>query len=127
MCLEQMRRVRPECRRIQSGGAPPQSKTQARIGRGNCGHILERSAVAPPGDNYEVTMGMTMALVSRGWRYGHNLLHLCFPHAEHDEKALGIARGPADAVYQWRRRSHLTIGRASSERLCIGILPKHRM
>ena len=43
-----------------------------------------------PGDNYEVTMGMAMALVSRGWRYGHNLLHLCFPHAEHDEQAWGL-------------------------------------
>jgi predicted alpha/beta superfamily hydrolase len=43
-----------------------------------------------PGDNYEVTMGMAMALVSRGWRYGHNLLHLCFPHAEHDERAWGL-------------------------------------
>jgi predicted alpha/beta superfamily hydrolase len=43
-----------------------------------------------PGDNYEVTMGMAMALVSRGWRYAHNLLHLCFPHAEHDEKAWGL-------------------------------------
>jgi predicted alpha/beta superfamily hydrolase len=43
-----------------------------------------------PGDNYEVTMGMAMALVSRGWRYGQNLLHLCFPNAEHDEKAWGL-------------------------------------
>jgi predicted alpha/beta superfamily hydrolase len=43
-----------------------------------------------PGDNYEVTVGMAMALVSRGWRYGHNLLHLCFPHAEHDERAWGL-------------------------------------
>lgn len=43
-----------------------------------------------PGDNYEVTMGMAMALVSRGWQYGHNLMHLCFPHAEHDEKAWGL-------------------------------------
>jgi predicted alpha/beta superfamily hydrolase len=43
-----------------------------------------------PGDNYEVTMGMAMALVSRGWRYGHNLLHFGFPHAEHDEKAWGL-------------------------------------
>jgi len=32
-----------------------------------------------PGDNYEVTMGMAMALLSRGWRYGHNMLHMCFP------------------------------------------------
>jgi predicted alpha/beta superfamily hydrolase len=43
-----------------------------------------------PGDNYEVTVGMAMALVSRGWRYGHNLFHMAFPHAEHDERAWGI-------------------------------------
>lgn len=43
-----------------------------------------------PGDNYEVTMAMAMALVSRGWRYGVNLLHLCFPKAEHDEAAWGL-------------------------------------
>lgn len=43
-----------------------------------------------PGDNYEVTMAMAMALISRGWIYGHNLLHLCFPYAEHDERAWGL-------------------------------------
>jgi predicted alpha/beta superfamily hydrolase len=43
-----------------------------------------------PGDNYEVTMAMAMALVSRGWRYGHNLLHLCYPRAEHNEEAWGM-------------------------------------
>jgi predicted alpha/beta superfamily hydrolase len=43
-----------------------------------------------PGDNFEVTMGMAMALLSRGWRYGHNMLHMCFPYAEHDEKAWGM-------------------------------------
>ena len=43
-----------------------------------------------PGDNYEVTMSMAMALISRGWRYGHNLLHICFPFAEHDEAAWGL-------------------------------------
>ena len=43
-----------------------------------------------PGDNYEVTMAMAAALVSRGWRYGHNLLHLCFPGAEHNEAAWGM-------------------------------------
>lgn len=42
-----------------------------------------------PGDNYEVTVGMAMALVSRGWDYGRNLLHLCFPHAGHSESAWG--------------------------------------
>jgi hypothetical protein len=35
-------------------------------------------------------MAMAMALVSRGWRYGLNLLHLCFPLAEHDEAAWGM-------------------------------------
>ena len=58
-----------------------------------------------PGDNYEVTMGMAMALVSRGWRYGLNLLHLCFPQAEHDEAAWGMRTAPADAIAQRRRRA----------------------
>jgi predicted alpha/beta superfamily hydrolase len=43
-----------------------------------------------PGDNYEVTMAMATALVSRGWRYGVNLFHLCFPNAAHNENAWGI-------------------------------------
>ena len=43
-----------------------------------------------PRDNYEVTLGMAMALVCRGWRYGHNLLHLAFPHASHNEQAWGM-------------------------------------
>jgi predicted alpha/beta superfamily hydrolase len=43
-----------------------------------------------PGDNYEVTVSMALALVSRGWRYGRDLLYLCFPHAAHDEKAWGM-------------------------------------
>lgn len=43
-----------------------------------------------PGDNYEVTVAMALALVSRGWRYGRDLLYLCFPNAAHDEKAWGM-------------------------------------
>lgn len=43
-----------------------------------------------PGDNYEVTMAMATALVSRGWRYGHDMLHLSFPKAAHNEEAWGI-------------------------------------
>jgi hypothetical protein len=43
-----------------------------------------------PGDNYEVTLAMATALVSRGWRYGVNLLHLCFPHDAHNEAAWGL-------------------------------------
>ncbi len=43
-----------------------------------------------PEDNYEVTMAMAMALASRGWKYGFNLLHLCFPYAVHSENAWGM-------------------------------------
>lgn len=43
-----------------------------------------------PGDNYEVTLAMATSLVARGWRYGHDLLHLCFPQAAHNEDAWGI-------------------------------------
>lgn len=43
-----------------------------------------------PEDNYEVTMGMAMALVARGWKYGTNLVHLCFPMATHDETSWGM-------------------------------------
>jgi predicted alpha/beta superfamily hydrolase len=49
-----------------------------------------------PGDNYETTLGMAMALVSRGWRWGHNLLHLAYPHAEHRES-------------DWRMRLHIPL------------------
>ena len=42
-----------------------------------------------PGDNYEVTVGMAMALIARGWEYGRNLLHLCFPMASHSETDWG--------------------------------------
>jgi predicted alpha/beta superfamily hydrolase len=43
-----------------------------------------------PGDNYEVTMAMATALVSRGWRYGVNMMHLSFPLAGHNETAWGL-------------------------------------
>jgi hypothetical protein len=43
-----------------------------------------------PNDNYEVTAAMAIALISRGWRYGRDLIHLCFPHASHYEKAWGM-------------------------------------
>ena len=42
-----------------------------------------------PGDNYEVTVSMAMALVSRGWEYGRNLIHLAFPREKHTETAWG--------------------------------------
>ncbi|MEQ1588120.1 MAG: alpha/beta hydrolase-fold protein [Cyclobacteriaceae bacterium] len=43
-----------------------------------------------PEDNYEVTMAMAMALGTRGWKYGFNLLHLSFPYAVHSENAWGM-------------------------------------
>jgi predicted alpha/beta superfamily hydrolase len=43
-----------------------------------------------PGDNYETTVGMAMALISRGWRWGHNLFHLAYPNAKHSETDWGL-------------------------------------
>ena len=43
-----------------------------------------------PGDNYETTVGMAMALISRGWEWGHNLFHLAYPLARHSETDWGM-------------------------------------
>lgn len=40
-----------------------------------------------PGDNYEATLAMALALSQRGYQYGRDLLHVAFPLAEHDETA----------------------------------------
>jgi predicted alpha/beta superfamily hydrolase len=40
-----------------------------------------------PGDNYEVTLSMSMALVERGYRFGRDFLHFVFPSAPHGEAA----------------------------------------
>jgi predicted alpha/beta superfamily hydrolase len=42
-----------------------------------------------PGDNYEVTLAMAMALSHRGYRVREDFLHLAFPLDEHDEGAWG--------------------------------------
>jgi predicted alpha/beta superfamily hydrolase len=42
-----------------------------------------------PGDNYEVTLAMAMALTQRGYRIREDFLHLAFPLEEHDEGAWG--------------------------------------
>ena len=42
-----------------------------------------------PGDNYEVTLAMAMALSRRGYRAREDFLHLVFPLDEHDEGAWG--------------------------------------
>jgi predicted alpha/beta superfamily hydrolase len=49
-----------------------------------------------PGDNYEVTLAMAMALSHRGYRVREDFLHLVFPLEEHDERA-------------WGRRLHLPV------------------
>lgn len=49
-----------------------------------------------PGDNYETTLGMAMALISRGWIWGHNLCYLAYPHAKHREP-------------DWRIRLHIPL------------------
>lgn len=38
-----------------------------------------------PGDNYEVTLSMSMALIERGYRFGRDFLYFVFPKAEHGE------------------------------------------
>ena len=43
-----------------------------------------------PGDNYETTVNMAMALISRGFVYGIDFMHFCFPMAEHNEAAWGV-------------------------------------
>jgi predicted alpha/beta superfamily hydrolase len=42
-----------------------------------------------PGDNYEVTLAMAMALSEAGYRVREDFLHLAFPLEEHDERAWG--------------------------------------
>ena len=49
-----------------------------------------------PGDNFEVTLAMAMALAQRGYRPRHDFLHLTFPLDVHDEQA-------------WGRRLHLPL------------------
>ena len=60
-----------------------------------------------PGDNYEVTQAMAMALSQRGYKAREDFLHLAFPLDEHDERA-------------WGRRLHLplqlALGRTSTAR-----------
>jgi predicted alpha/beta superfamily hydrolase len=49
-----------------------------------------------PGDNFEVTLAMAMALQRRGYRARQDFLHLVFPADRHDETA-------------WGRRLHLPL------------------
>ena len=64
-----------------------------------------------PGDNYEVTLAMAMALGHRGYRVREDFLHLVFPLEEHDEQAWGrrlhlpVQLGLGTATTAQRRRS----------------------
>jgi predicted alpha/beta superfamily hydrolase len=42
-----------------------------------------------PGDNYEVTLSMCMALIERGYLFGCDFFYFVFPHATHDEASWG--------------------------------------
>lgn len=42
-----------------------------------------------PGDNYEVTLAMAMALNERGCIFGKDFMHVAFPLALHDERSWG--------------------------------------
>ena len=44
-----------------------------------------------PGDNFETTLAMAIALQSRGYRFGQDFMHFAFPHDEHREGAWGRA------------------------------------
>ena len=69
-----------------------------------------------PGDNYEVTMAMAMALVSRGWRYGVNLLHFSLSAGRARRDGVGTAPAPADAVPERGGRARLSCGDAGPGR-----------
>jgi predicted alpha/beta superfamily hydrolase len=43
-----------------------------------------------PGDNYEVTLSMCMALIERGYLFGRDFFYFVFPHATHNEASWGI-------------------------------------
>ena len=64
-----------------------------------------------PGDNYEVTLAMAMALGHRGYRVREDFLHFVFPLEEHDERAWGrrlhlpVQLGLGTATTTQRRRS----------------------
>ncbi len=42
-----------------------------------------------PGDNYEVTLSMCMALIERGYIFGRDFLYFVFPLAKHNEASWG--------------------------------------
>ena len=42
-----------------------------------------------PGDNYEATLTMAAALISRGFRFGRDFLHCAFPLGKHQEQDWG--------------------------------------
>ena len=46
-----------------------------------------------PGDNYEVTLSMCMALIERAYVFGRDFSYFVFPHATHNEASCG-ARCP---------------------------------
>jgi enterochelin esterase-like enzyme len=42
-----------------------------------------------PGDNFETTLAMAIALHSRGYVYGQDFIHFAFPNEKHEETAWG--------------------------------------
>ena len=42
-----------------------------------------------PGDNYETTLAMALALQSRGYVVGRDFVHFAFPLQKHEETAWG--------------------------------------
>jgi hypothetical protein len=56
---------------------------------GRCTRLQGCCAASWPGDTYEVTQAMAMALQQRGYQAREDFIHLAFPLEEHDERAWG--------------------------------------
>ena len=52
-----------------------------------------------------VPLAMAMALVSRGWVYGRDLLHVAFPLAEHDERSSVVLASPSAGLLEATRQT----------------------
>ena len=63
-----------------------------------------------PGDNFETTLAMAIALQSRGYRFGQDFIHFAFPHDQHREEAWG-SRLPLPLQLFWGKASMAQRGR----------------
>ena len=87
-----------------SSAAPSACRAPSRTGttsstacsRSRSGTWASTSTAAGRATTTRSPSGMAMALIARGWEYGRNLMHLCFPMAGHSETAWGTRLGDED-------------------------------